>query len=268
MRNRFLIWAATALAVLATPLAAHEFWISPRAYEVPAGEVLLADLRVGAEFQGSTYSFVPVNFKRFELVLGGTTHEVTGRAGDQPALNQALDGTGLVTVVHVTRDYSLRYNKWQKFVDFVEHKDFAGAQERHRARGLSETGFTELYSRHAKSLMALGGTQGKDRRVGLETEIVAETNPYAPGVTRVSVRVFYKDAPRADTQVELFERAPDGSVSITYHRTDGAGRVTLPVKPGHEYLVDSVVLRELDPQTPTDAVWESLWASLTFRIPG
>ncbi|MCH2094579.1 MAG: DUF4198 domain-containing protein [Rhodobacteraceae bacterium] len=268
MRKDLLIWAATALSLACVPTVAHEFWIAPQSYHVAPGEALIADLRVGTEFDGSAYAFVPANFKRFEVMQGNTTVPVTGRPGDMPALNQQLDGRGLVTVVHVTRDYSLRYNDWQTFVNFVEHKDFAGALERHRVRGLPQTGFTELYGRYAKSLIAFGGTEGSDRAVGLETEIIALTNPYDLGATHVEVLVTYQGQARSDTQVELFERAPDGSVATTYHRTGPDGRLSLPIKPAHEYLVDAVVLRERIPEAENDPVWESLWASLTFKIPG
>ena len=126
----------------------------------------------------------------------------------------------------------------------------------------------ERYSRHAKSLMAVDGGDGSDRARGLLTEIVAGANPYTEDMSGgMPVQVLYEGAPRQDVQVELFDRAPDGSVTVTLHRTDAEGRVTLPVVPGHAYLVDSVVLRALEPATEAGEVWESLWASLTFAVP-
>jgi hypothetical protein len=41
--------------------------------------------------------------------------------------------------------------------------------------------------------------------------------------------------------------------------------VNIPVKSGHEYLLDAVVLRAADPDD--GAVWETLWAALTFAVP-
>ena len=126
----------------------------------------------------------------------------------------------------------------------------------------------ERYSRHAKSLVALGDGAGADREMGLLTEIMAEANPYTDDLSGgFPVRVLYQGAPRADVQVELFERNAAGDVTIRLYRTDDQGRVSVDVTPGHFYLVDSVVMRELEVTEDKDPAWESLWASLTFETP-
>ncbi|SNR25127.1 DUF4198 domain-containing protein [Puniceibacterium sediminis] len=260
-------FAATLLAAL--PATAHEFWISPVEYQVSAGTTLLADIRVGQGFEGSAFPYVPGNFTRFDLVRGDDVIPVEGRAGDRPALNMAAEGEGLAVVVHVTRDYSLTYPKWETFVGFTEHKDITWAQERHLERGLTKQSVKELYTRFAKSLIGIGDAKGADREVGLRTEIVAETNPYTDNLLDgFAVRVLYEGKPRADVQVELFDKAPGEAKGVsTYHRTNDQGQVILPVEAGHEYLVDSVVFNELDPTTHDGYAWESLWASLTFKAP-
>ncbi|MFW2544562.1 DUF4198 domain-containing protein [Primorskyibacter sp. 2E107] len=262
---RFLFLAAT---LLATPLSAHEFWIDPVAPEIPSGGTLQADIRVGSDLKGPAYSFVPPNFTRFEVVMGDTVTEVTGRGGDKPALNMAAPDDGLAVIVHVTREYKLTYDSWEKFETFCTHKDFRWALERHLERGYTKERVRELYSRHAKSLIAVGDGAGADREVGLAVEIVAEANPYTDDLSGgFPVRALYNGAPRADVQVELFEQAPDGDVSIRKYRTDDAGRTVLDLKPGYFYLVDHVVMREIEPAEEDGPVWESLWASLTFEVP-
>lgn len=256
-------------ALLAAPaLEAHEFWIEPEAARIAPGEALVADLLVGEKLDGATYSFVPPNFTRFEILLGDRAIEVEGRAGDKPALNMAVEGEGLATVVHVTREYKLTYDSWEKFVTFCTHKDFAWALERHTERGLSQEKVRERYTRFAKSLIALGDGAGSDREAGLLTEIVALANPFTDDLSEgFPVQVLFEGAPRADTQVEVFSRAPDGTVSVQTYRTDAEGRAMVEATPGHFLLIDSVVMRELPVEAETDPAWESLWASLTFRVP-
>ena len=259
-----------ALALSALPVAAtaHEFWIEPQSYQVPSGGDLVASLRVGESFGGVPQSYLPRNFDRFDMQCDGTMSEVPGRAGDRPAMTVAAPSDGLCVIIHQTRDYRLTYREWQKFVNFVEHKDFEGALEDHAARGLPETGFAELYSRYAKSLIAVGDGAGSDSEVGLLTEIVAEANPYTDDLSDgFPIRVLYNGEPRADAQVELFAKPPEGEVEVTLHRTDAEGRVILPVSPGVAYLADAVVLRPLTPEADKGPVWESLWASLTFAVP-
>ena len=99
----------------------------------------------------------------------------------------------------------------------------------------------------------------------METEFVALTNPYSDDFDgTMRVQVFFKDTPRADAQVEVFERAPDETVAITLHRTNDEGIASIPVKPAHTYLFDAVVLQ---PHTADDkSVWQTLWAALTFQV--
>jgi uncharacterized GH25 family protein len=258
----------TALVLLATPLGAHEFWIEPESFVIAPEEPVVAALHVGSELKGATYSYNPMNFTRFDIVTDAGVETVEGRAGDLPALNMVPEGSGLATVVHVTRDYSLTYREWEKFTAFCEHKDFTWAVDRHLERGLGQDLVYERYSRHAKSLVALGDGAGADREVGLLTEIVALANPYTDDLSGgFPVRVLYEGAPRADVQVELFERDSAGEVSIRLYRTDAEGRAVVDVTPGHFYLVDAVVMRELEPVEEKDPAWESLWASLTFQVP-
>jgi hypothetical protein len=42
---------------------------------------------------------------------------------------------------------------------------------------------------------------------------------------------------------------------------------TVPVTAGHAYMLDAVVLREPEGVSNPGALWESLWANLTFAVP-
>ncbi len=105
---------------------------------------------------------------------------------------------------------------------------------------------------------------------GFETEIVAVTNPYTDDLSNgFSVKLYYRQDTRPDTQVEVFRKASDGTVTIDLYRTDDQGIATFPVEPGLAYMVDAVVLREPSEElmASTNAVWETLWANLTFAVP-
>jgi uncharacterized GH25 family protein len=249
---------------------AHEFWLSPEAYALAPGAEMQVRLRVGTGMKGAVLSYLPQDIARFEVVQGDSRRPVEGRMGDDPALVMTSGADGLAVVVHETTDSRLTYSDFAVFQRFVAHKDFATALTDHAARGLPETGFQETYRRHAKALIAVGSGEGADRPMGLAIEIVALANPYTDDLSAgLPVLVLLDGAPRQDVQVELFATAPDGTVTTTLQRTDAAGHVVLPVRPGTEYLVDSVVLRRLPNDDPAAGpVWHSDWASLTFRTPG
>ncbi|MHC0052119.1 DUF4198 domain-containing protein [Actibacterium sp. D379-3] len=265
-----VLLSTLATMLFAVSATAHEFWLSPEQYQVAPDQPIRADIRVGQNFAGAAYAYIPDRTARFELVMGDTVMQVPGRMGDRPALAMAAPQSGLAILVHETTDTSLTYTEWDKFASFVAHKAFPGLPAAHMDRHLPQTGFSESYRRYAKALVAVGDGAGQDRNMGLETEIIALANPYTDALAGgLPVRVLYQRAPRVGAQLEVFARAPDGTVTTARLTTDDQGQVTVPVQPGHEYLLDAVVLRDTGNDDPAAGpVWRSLWAALTFAIPG
>ncbi len=269
MRN-LTVAIALVSGLLAGSASAHEFWIEPLAYQVGAEGRLEGRLVNGQQFAGVNIPYLPQRFVSFEVTTPGGTVDVEGRIGDTPALQMDAPEAGLNVVTHVTTVSRVNYDEYDAFLRFAEHKDFGDIEARHEARSLPTDEFGEAYTRFVKALIGVGDAEGSDSRTGMETEIVALANPYTDDLSEgMPVEVWYGDEVRADTQVELFDKAPDGAVEITYHRTDAEGVAMLPVTPGHSYLVDAVVLREPSEELAAerDVVWETLWAALTFAVP-
>ncbi|WP_371156147.1 DUF4198 domain-containing protein [Jannaschia sp. 2305UL9-9] len=254
--------------IFAAPLQAHEFWIQPVDYTVSSDDAVEASFRNGQLFNGSSLSWIPGRSARFDVIRGDDVRPVPARVGDNPAFGMVGIPDGLLTIVHETTDQSLSYEEWSKWITFAEHKDFTFVLDEHVGRGLPQEGFRESYRRFAKTLIAVGDGAGDDAARGLRVEFVAEANPYTDDLgDGLPVRILFEGAPKADAQIEMFERAPDGEVAVTLHRADAEGRATLPVKAGHEYLLDSVTILPLEPEVANDPVWYTLWAALTFAVP-
>lgn len=174
---------------------------------------------------------------------------------------------GLWVIVHETTDYTLTYQKWEKFLSFVARHDLGPIEAAHRARGLPESGFRESYRRFGKALVAVGDGAGHDQRLGLEVEIVAEANPYFLTGDALPVTLWRDGAPHAEAQLEVFTRL-DNEVSYSVLRTDPVGHVDVPAPKGAELLLNFVVLEPREGNTAArEPVWHSRWASLTFRVP-
>ena len=212
---------------------------------------------------------MPAKQQRLDLVVQGDVMPVDGRLGDIPAVSLTAQDAGLAVLAYVSTQNRLTYTDAEKFEAFCTHKDFPEVLEQHVARGLPETGFREGYLRYAKALVAIGDGAGSDTDLGMETEFVALDNPYVPDFDGVmDVELLYQGEPRADAQIEVFERAPDGTVAIMTTRTDANGIGAVAVKPEHTYLFDAVVMREPDAATAEadGIVWQSLWAALAFTV--
>lgn len=261
---------AFVIMFLAGPLQAHELWIEPLAYQVGADSIAAADVVNGEDFEGTKLAYVPQRFHRFVAVNGGQFANVQGRIGDRPALQLEPIGEGLHVIAYQSNVSVIDYKEWEKFQAFADHKDLGDVASAHQERGLPDSNFDEAYSRYSKSLIGVGHSEGEDRRLGFITELVALDNPYTtetPAMMRL--QLYYNAEVRSNEQVEVYAKAPDGSVEVNLYRTDADGIATIPVTPGHSYMADAVVLREPSEKlaSETGAVWETLWANLTWAMP-
>jgi hypothetical protein len=262
MLRPLVVWAVCALAPAAA--AAHEFWLDFDRGRVETGDVVSVDLKVGQRLRGTSWPYLTQRFTDFFWIVGQEYFVAAGRDGDIPALALPTDRPGLHAVVHQTTPFLVTYSDWATFEATLEEEGYLALVADHRARGLPEAGFTERYTRHAKGLVQVGPVRegDADLLVGMRYEAVAETNPYAEGATEVVVRLYREKQPLAGRRVTLFR--DDGAVTLTHADTDAEGRVRLPISPGAAYLVSSVVMEPVDDGT---AVWQSHWASLSFRLP-
>ncbi len=255
---------------IALPAFAHEFWLAPQNYQPQTGTTLQVQLRNGQNFKGVEIGYFDKRIEMFDWLQNDTRTPVSSRTGDFPALTMPLEQDGLMVLAYESTFSTLQYSHLAKFLKFADHKGFEDAEARHKLRGLSEGRFTELYSRLCKTLIGVGHARGQDQETGMETEFVALTNPYTDDLTNgLKVKLLYQGNPRPNAQIEVFERKPDQSVEITIQHTDAQGHAVIQVRPQHSYLLDAVVLREPDETLGgrENAVWETLWASMTFYAP-
>ena len=237
-------------------------------FQVAPGEKIEIELRNGEKFEGLNLSFFKNRVKRFFWDLGESEVQIKSRAGDVPAAQFTVRDDGLIIVVYESTPSTIEYKDWEKFVRFAEHKDAEHVLSQHVAKGWPQKGFREIYHRYSKALIGVGTANGQDRLFGLELEFVALVNPYlADQPDNISVKLFYRGNPRAGAQIEVFERDSDSNVTVYLLRTNENGIVKVPVKPGFDYLLDSVILREFNRGENGGPLWESLWAALTFSMP-
>jgi len=258
------------IAGFAVPVTAHEFWLEPAKFQAKTGDTIKVRTKNGQKFSGGSLGYFEDRVVLFDWLQNGTRNPVKSRSGDFPALSMPAPQDGLLVLAYQSTISPIEYAQWAKFAGFIEHKGFASVKTRHLQRGLPEDGFTEIYSRFAKTLIGVGDSAGKDQNFGMETEFIALTNPYTDDLTHgFSVQLLYQNQPRANAQIEIFERSPDKKTTISYLQTDSQGIAVIPVKAGYTYLLDGVVLREPSSENSKDfnAVWETLWASLTFKVP-
>jgi hypothetical protein len=260
-----VLWLLSAAVSL--DVQAHEFWIEPVRFEIATGDVLQAHVRVGQEMKGDSLQYIPQRFEAFNLTAADATRPVQSRTGDNPAVSEILHDSGLHVLSYVSTDSQLTYPEREKFESFLTYEGIEWVKAAHQERNLAAHDFKEAYQRFAKSLVKVDDGQGRDRALGLEFELVVETNPYADQAADIVVQLLWRGKPFPQSQVNVFRRH-DRKVSRTPFITDADGRIRIPRQgaPG-VYLLNAVHM--IEPLPNDDGiVWKSLWASTTFELTG
>lgn len=261
---RRLCLTLTILSLGAAGASAHEFWLEPATYTPKPGVKVPISIKIGQHFKGDSYPFLHEDFKTFNLIRGRTVEPVKGVDGDDPAVTTAFARPGLHIMVHYSTPETLTFETWDKFDFYLKLEGLNDIAERHRQRGLPETGVIEVYSRCAKLLEGVGDANGEDRFTGMPLELVAEKNPYQLAAGEpLPVRLLRDGRPAPDVQIAAIPKMRPGDRQIV--RTDRDGRAALDLKYSGPWLLNAVMMEE--PKNGEKAHWTSLWASMTFARP-
>jgi hypothetical protein len=288
--------AARAFALLAAaPLFAHDFWIEPDSFRPGAGTVVAVHLRVGQNFDGDLVPRANHLIERFVLVTVDGETPIVGPDAGEPAgrVRPGAAGPAVIGYRSLTTPVELDA---AKFEAYLREEGLETIIETRAQRGESARPGKEIYSRCAKSLLAVGPAapgpaaaaapgsasaakapaskstakvHGKppplhQRPLGFTLEIVPLADPFTmkPGAT-LPVMVLHEGKPLANVLVVAMNA--EAPLSKIRARSDKAGRARLTLdRPGF-WLVKAVLMRPAPAASGAD--WESFWASVTFELP-
>lgn len=253
------------VSLAVTVASAHDFWIVPSSFHPPPGLLVSARLYVGMGWQGDLVPRSDERIVKFALVGPTGEQPMVGVDGTDPAGFARPAGPGLQYMVYQTNAavIDLPSDKITTYISDEGLEPFLTLNAEETAAGIKDH-----YARCAKSLLLVGKadkkTPGYDRKLGLPLELVPDANPYAlPKGRKLPVRLLRDGKPLKGALVTAIQRdAPvESKISV---RTDAKGKVMLPLSRPGVWLVKAVhIVRAGQP-----GEWNSLWASLTFEVPG
>jgi uncharacterized GH25 family protein len=254
----------SALLGLAAPAAAHEFWIEPANFRPPVGKPVDVQLLVGQEFRGDTMIYLPESFERFVTVNARGTRNIPGLPGDDPAARLTPVEPGLLLIAYQSTRYSLDMDA-PTFEKYLEKEGLDAIRAMRAQRSERAKPVREVYSRFAKSLLAVGGRDdGLDasRPIGLRLEIVPQTPIYQlkPGQA-LEVQLLYENRPLAHAQLLAFSKKK--LKTQLKLRTDAHGRARFVLPHADIWMLSAVHMIPAPADAKAD--WESFWASLSFE---
>lgn len=256
----------TLLCLLSVPaLRAHDFWIEPSTFTPAPGQKVAVRLRVGQDLRGDPVPRDPSLIERFLAGGQGGDAPVVGRALTEPAGFVTFADPGLYVIVYDSLRSPLELDA-AKFEEYLKLEGLEKISAQRARQGQTGTASKEVFSRCAKSLIAVanGAGTGWDRVFGQRLELVAERNPYSlKGGGELPLRLLYQGKPLAGALVVAMQK--DRAEAKVAARSDAKGRVRLKLdRPGF-WLAKAVHMVPAPKEAAAD--WESFWASLTFEVP-
>lgn len=270
-RTKILI-GLLAGALLAPPLAAHDFWLQPlRFWTVPGGRIPMTFL-VG---HGAARQRSSVAADRFSLFRSFGPQGAIDRK-PQLTLGQASDtapgfaapGTYVMafSTTNVASDLpALRFN------DYAAAEGLTLVLSQRAASNTTTKSGRELYSRRGKALIQVGPVAKAPQPyvtnpIGLGLEIVPLLNPYALGKSQtLPVRVLYLGRPLAGAMVKLNNLAADAE-PVEKHLTNGNGEAIFAARRSGDWQLN-VVWSQPIPRN-SQAEFMTTFSSLSFGFSG
>jgi uncharacterized GH25 family protein len=239
--------------------SAHEFWLEPTAFDTSAGRPIGVYVCNGSGFEGWSLPRDSTRIEEFIAVGPDGSHLVVGHDGTEPAgLVRLTSPGGYVVVFRSNRAMTMQRD--EKFDEYLQEKGLDEVLATRSKEGHHGGKVRESFSRYAKALVWVGQPPGRaaftDRALGLPLEIVAENTS--------TFRVLYGGKPLPRALVTAM-RPGTTDVGITA-RTATDGRVQFKLRDGGAWRISAVHM--VAPSKDIDADWDSLWASLTFELPG
>lgn len=252
-------------ALVSSPALSHDFWIEPSSFHPPAGSELAVSLRVGEHFRGDPVPRVDPRIVKFVLASASGDTPIGGLPAADPAGLVRVVSPGLAVIGYRSQRTAITLEA-EKFEKYLADEGLDAVLKARKTRGEQGKAGNEVYSRCAKSLIAVDGTgkTGFDRALGFTVEIVAESNPVTLHAgDSMRVRVLHEGEPLAGALVKAIALDdPDNTLSA---RSGKDGRAAFRLARKGVWLVKTVHMVPAPRETGAD--WESLWASLTFEIP-
>ena len=261
MRNRL----AGVLLLIATPVAAHDFWIEPTRFQATAGVPEKLIVQVGHGTDRARWGGGLARVVRFDIVDangGRDARSALTLGGAADATLSFGQGTSIVVMEtnHARSDLpALRFNDYAKVEGLTPILVARAATKR------DDTPGREIYSRRAKALVHIGSRVKRGdatRPVGLTLEIIPQINPYAlkPGEA-FPVRVVYQGKPLAGATVKLnnleFDVKP-----VAVKLTDATGNVVFDVPRTGRWQLNVVWSKPVTDNPAAD--FDTTFSSLTF----
>ncbi|MGH9804419.1 MAG: DUF4198 domain-containing protein [Candidatus Acidiferrales bacterium] len=264
MRRRFPTLAVLLLA--ACSLAAHDTWLVPQKFRVPAGQPVQVALNTSEDFPTSEAGAAADRIASFEVVTADGRAVVTGyRVEGKSLVADVTPGSGTTLVAAATKHRFILL-KPEQFTEYITAERLEAIVAARKARGAEAKDGREYYSKIAKLALCSAGREGAEpwEPMGLTVEIVPLVDPCGlQQGDELEVEVLFNGRPLAGTWVGAGYAGVHGHGYPVWVKTDAEGQAKIPLDRKGAWFVR--VLHMIPSKDFPDADWQSWFSTLTFE---
>ena len=265
MRERFPTLGVLLLA--ACSLAAHDTWLVPQKFRVPAGKPVQVALNTSEAFPTSEAAPAPDRIASFEAVTGGGRAAVSGyRVEGKSLVAEVTPGPGTTIVAAATKP-RLIVLKPDQFNEYITAERLETIVAARKAGGDDGKDGREYYSKIAKLALCSGARQGAEHwePLGLTVEIVPLVEPcFLREGDELEIEVLFNGQPLAGVWVTGGYEGVTGHNYPVWVKTDAEGQAKIALDRKGAWFVR--VLHMVPSKDFPDADWQSWFSTLTFEV--
>jgi uncharacterized GH25 family protein len=248
-------------------LGAHDTWLVPQKFRVPAGQAVQVALNTSEDFPASEAAAQPDRIASFEAVTASGRATVTGyRVEGKSLVAEVTPGPGTTLVAAVTKPRFILLQP-EQFNEYITAERLETIVAARQARGETQKDGREYYSKIAQLALCAPKPAGValEKPLGLKVEILPLTDPCELEQGHaLAVQVLFDARPLAHAWVGAGYEGVHGHDYPVWVRTDAEGRARIPLDRKGAWFVR--VLHMVPATELKDADWQSWFSTLTFEV--
>ena len=268
MKKKIITFGLMAVALIFSPLFAHEFWLMPSKFKVAVNESINLTFYVGEDFTGEIWGNRVKRTSKLTHFAGKMVEDLTPLAVKNDSSDLVLkfekEGTHVLTMESKNSFIALEA---EKFNAYLKDDGIDNIYQLREKQGELGKPSKERYRRCVKTLIQVGSKTDKTfkRNTGMPLEIIPLQNPYTLKMgDKMTVQVLFNGKPLADKMIVTWNKTATTKTRQQKLRTDAKGLMTFPLDQTGQWMVSTVQM--IPVENDAEANYQSYWGNLTFEF--
>lgn len=261
--RRNILALAVAVSAVAATVSAHDFWLVPDMFAVPASGEIVVKGQTSSAFPTTLSAVTPDRVTEARVIGAADDERITALSTHDNSLilkhRPKTPGQKVVAVAVGWRHVKETADSFRKYLVAEGAEDALARFE--RSGQLPKSDIIRRYAKYGKTVVEVGdGPRAFERVAGQPLEFMPMADPATAG--QLQVRLMFQGKPLAGARVHAGAASRDGKpvkdVTLT---TSSDGIVSLPAGTG---LWNARTIHVVPAPAGADAQWDVHWATFVY----